>query len=236
MQDVADSGRTVIFVSHNMAAVHKLCNSGVLLRKGKVVAAGPIDVVLQEYIASNKASTTIGTANKFGISLAELSLYDTQTQSITNEPAFDRDHELHVRLEANDGFVGGALVCEVRDEMDVLVASLCSLEEGLDTLNFSKSCEVVFPIPRLQLFPANYKINVLLYKTNDNTKYLDEQNALTFSVQPSHVHGGAWSYQSKHGFVRVSDGAAAVTDGQARFGVLGSIMSSSDEKILNGVK
>lgn len=41
MEDVAHSGRTVLFVSHNMAAVRALCNRGVYLERGKVLQIGP---------------------------------------------------------------------------------------------------------------------------------------------------------------------------------------------------
>ncbi len=51
MQDVASSGRTVLFVSHNMSAVQRLCKRGVLLRRGKVAAAGEIDDVVSEYLS-----------------------------------------------------------------------------------------------------------------------------------------------------------------------------------------
>lgn len=50
MQDVTQSGRTVIFVSHNMAAVQNLCTRGILLRNGTVAEAGEIDTVVREYL------------------------------------------------------------------------------------------------------------------------------------------------------------------------------------------
>ena len=37
MRDVAGSGRTILFVSHNMAAVESLCSRGLLLDKGKKI-------------------------------------------------------------------------------------------------------------------------------------------------------------------------------------------------------
>jgi len=51
MQDVASSGRTVLFVSHNMSAVQRLCKRGVLLRRGQVAAAGEINEVVGEYLS-----------------------------------------------------------------------------------------------------------------------------------------------------------------------------------------
>jgi lipopolysaccharide transport system ATP-binding protein len=44
------SGRTIIFVSHNMEAISRLCERCVLLEKGKVVAIGPTDEVINKYI------------------------------------------------------------------------------------------------------------------------------------------------------------------------------------------
>ncbi len=51
MGDVARSGRTVLFVSHTMSAVRKLCTRGVLLDEGRVTATGSIDETVNAYIA-----------------------------------------------------------------------------------------------------------------------------------------------------------------------------------------
>jgi lipopolysaccharide transport system ATP-binding protein len=50
--DVARQGRTVLFVSHNTAAVLSLCQKGVQLDSGMVVCAGPVEDVVKSYVAS----------------------------------------------------------------------------------------------------------------------------------------------------------------------------------------
>ena len=56
MQDVASQGRTVLFVSHNMAAVRRLCARGILLGKGSVVTDGEINAIVDAYLnGSNQA-------------------------------------------------------------------------------------------------------------------------------------------------------------------------------------
>jgi lipopolysaccharide transport system ATP-binding protein len=50
MSEVAGQGRTVLFVSHNMAAMLRLCQTGILLRKGQVVASGEMQRVVQSYL------------------------------------------------------------------------------------------------------------------------------------------------------------------------------------------
>lgn len=49
MKDVADSGRTVIFVSHNMQSIRELCSRGILLDKGRLILDGDIESVVKCY-------------------------------------------------------------------------------------------------------------------------------------------------------------------------------------------
>jgi lipopolysaccharide transport system ATP-binding protein len=57
MQTVASGGRTVLFVSHNMAAVSRLCTRGLLLSHGLVAADGPISKVVGTYIGGTHGET-----------------------------------------------------------------------------------------------------------------------------------------------------------------------------------
>lgn len=49
MQDVAQSGRTVVLVSHSMGAIAELCTHGVLLDAGGVVYTGPVGPAIEGY-------------------------------------------------------------------------------------------------------------------------------------------------------------------------------------------
>ena len=49
MQSVSKSGRTILFVSHNLHAVRKLCQRGILLENGMMIMEGDIDQVLTSY-------------------------------------------------------------------------------------------------------------------------------------------------------------------------------------------
>jgi lipopolysaccharide transport system ATP-binding protein len=62
MQDVASgTGRTVLFVSHNMVAIQSLCQHAVMLESGRLKDAGPTSSVIAKYLSvgaeSNYAST-----------------------------------------------------------------------------------------------------------------------------------------------------------------------------------
>jgi len=52
MQDVAESGRTVLFVSHNMGAINQLCTQGILLKSGRVEFQGKTEQVTERYLSA----------------------------------------------------------------------------------------------------------------------------------------------------------------------------------------
>lgn len=58
MKDVAGEGRTVIFVSHDLAAVKKLCRSAVLLKQGKVVSVGTTENIITQYQQLSTSSSS----------------------------------------------------------------------------------------------------------------------------------------------------------------------------------
>lgn len=50
MEEVSSAGRTVLFVSHNMASVQKLCTSGIILEAGRKRHEGPILDIIERYL------------------------------------------------------------------------------------------------------------------------------------------------------------------------------------------
>src|SRR5579872_297272 len=53
MHDVARSGRTVLFVSHNLAMIRKLCDSALLLQRGKLECHCDVDEAVHRYLAND---------------------------------------------------------------------------------------------------------------------------------------------------------------------------------------
>ena len=54
MQDVAGEGRTVLFVSHNMASIEKLCHNAILIEKGAIKHKGPARETIDQYLVRNE--------------------------------------------------------------------------------------------------------------------------------------------------------------------------------------
>jgi lipopolysaccharide transport system ATP-binding protein len=58
MGDVSRDGRTVLFVSHNMAAIRKLCSRAMLLDLGRLEIKGTTDQVVAHYLFKNESETS----------------------------------------------------------------------------------------------------------------------------------------------------------------------------------
>ncbi len=63
LNDLGTAGRTVLFVSHDINAVMKLCNKGVYLEKGKVAAEGDIETCVHAYMKQMKSISTAWKGN-----------------------------------------------------------------------------------------------------------------------------------------------------------------------------
>ncbi len=57
MDEVASRGRTIVFVSHNMAAIQNLCSRCIMLEHGRLVEDGPTSAVIAAYLGSSKESS-----------------------------------------------------------------------------------------------------------------------------------------------------------------------------------
>src|SRR6266849_2881953 len=57
MQDVGQQGRTVLFVSHNMSAITRLCERAILVEEGRILHDGPSSEVVAAYLASGLGTT-----------------------------------------------------------------------------------------------------------------------------------------------------------------------------------
>ena len=57
MKNVGESGRTVLFVSHNMPAITRLCNRAIHLRDGQIVEDGEPGIVVKKYLGNSTGST-----------------------------------------------------------------------------------------------------------------------------------------------------------------------------------
>jgi lipopolysaccharide transport system ATP-binding protein len=162
MGEVAMQGRTVLFVSHNLPAVQKLCKKGHLLETGRIIASGDAATVVDTYykLTTNEDNSVAevrnvpeGTVRFLRWHVSKSSTGDPYS-SYTGEP-FTIELRLAVRRilhEANFGIAlwadDGTLVWAMRSLDDDRQSM--PLPEGLYALQFG--------LPQFPLRPGTYQI------------------------------------------------------------------------------
>ena len=169
MQDIASQGRTVLFVSHNMAALQGLCSRACLLSAGQIAGEGlPIEVVRRYFAETSQA--------------APVSLEEREDRQGTGEVRFVKAYVVDGEGRPIDTALCGqdiGIVVSYRSRDDQPVArgdihiafytSLgqimfnCSSEGSGSSLGvLPASGEVVCHIPELPLAPGKYVFNLFL--------------------------------------------------------------------------
>ncbi len=80
MQDISrKEGRTVLFVSHNMAAIQSLCTRAILLEKGNIIASGEVEMILEKYLLTDiKEEINKVTNENFVVEIKQKKIIDFQ--------------------------------------------------------------------------------------------------------------------------------------------------------------
>ena len=128
MQDVSrGDGRTVLFVSHNMASVRQLCHTGILLNQGSIQMMGDMGDVIDTYIAESVDTSNIGAIwNKDVLEDKPVQLIHAEVQNANGEPtvSLSCDEDFYVVLtydvrEKVPGLYGHMAIIRATDDVRV---------------------------------------------------------------------------------------------------------------------
>jgi lipopolysaccharide transport system ATP-binding protein len=93
MEETASGGRTVLFVSHNTAAVSALCQRAYLLEAGKIVASGPAAAIVNQYVSAAQSKQVIPVRERTdrsgdgSIRITSIEIADASGRAITSSSA-----------------------------------------------------------------------------------------------------------------------------------------------------
>lgn len=103
MGEISKEGRTILFVSHNMAAIKSLCTRGILIDNGKVVLDEIAEVTVREYItnSSNSSDAQVSWIIESAPQSNELRFMNASIldHELTPASMLDNRKEFYIRLE-----------------------------------------------------------------------------------------------------------------------------------------
>ena len=166
MNEVAQShGRTVLFVSHQMTAVRKLCNTALLLTAGVTDGPGKVEDVIQAYLGKMTASERVLDLTKVKHTEYALNTARLECLSIADDCTLAYGERLvfHLDLTCSCAISGAYLGVGIDTAEGYRVLTLDSDVNG-KALNFSKGkYRATFTVPRNPLSSGLYNINCAMY-------------------------------------------------------------------------
>lgn len=184
-------GRTVLFVSHNMAAVKSLCNSGMVLKNGSLYFQGTAENAVSNYLAGESDSLNHKKfGNDFDFQQLKLNEISINPKGLTSDEILNEYHELefHTNLEIKSQPERLHLTYVLKDSngealFTFSTAGTAQLRNGIN--------ELICSFPKGFLNIGNYYLD--LYLIEDSKKaVLHEPDVLAFTIQEGPRPLGAW--------------------------------------------
>lgn len=202
-------GRTVLFVSHNMAAVKSLCNNGIVLKNGLIDYTGNVDECINAYLSQNTELSSIPIRDVSNIKRSkgnQNAIKKVWIENSNNQPTlvflmgemmnfcFNFDL-IHTSDNINVGFgiedVHGSRIFSMNNEI-------------LDGVFFKnvKSGVAMFKIPQNILQPGGYFLSVSI--VSGGVEWIDfVPQALNFFVEAADIYGSGKLADHSQGIVSI---------------------------------
>lgn len=197
MGDVSKGeGRTVLFVSHNMAAVKKLCNNGIFLENGNINSIDNVDNIISEYVSvQDQKNLSVVIGNK-KTELKNIELLDSfnaeRNTFFMNEPV-----KFRFTVKFNEDYNNLDFGITIKDNYDQIVGHLTNMDEGF-VINGKSGEEktYIIEVAGFNFTPNSYNLNFgivdgseWLYVVEDYTRIniLKDESFLRPGDMPKHV-------------------------------------------------
>jgi lipopolysaccharide transport system ATP-binding protein len=201
MGEVTAEGRTVLFVSHNMAIIQGLCRRGILLERGSIVADASMEDVVRTYLGGLEANvsenllerTDRGGRQHVKLARVEITGKDEERLLVTGSPA-------QFRFEATRVVSRMACTFTIYNHIGQPVTTLTSrVPTAADQTAPGGTLVFECLVDELPLVPGRYRIDVGLHGRG----YLQDliEGAAFFDVEQGMIRGRPVVGDEGHGSV-----------------------------------
>jgi len=188
MENVSKTGRTVLFVSHNLTSIRNLCAKSILLDIGQLKKYEETEIVINEYlkklgevekISIRERKDRKGDGNFFKFLHINIKNTNNEKMSIINSGQ-DVIFEIFYEIKNKFDFNRIQISLSIRNHLGQLLINCPTGINDNSNLELDKNCFLVCKIPRLPLNEGSYKFN--LYSTIDGIEEDYIQDAGFFEV------------------------------------------------------
>lgn len=182
MKEVSQGGgRTVLFVSHNMASVRALCNKGLLMNNGMINFQSDISSVISKYleISGGNAETNRYCDSK-NDSIIKFVNVNTSTGTLYHE--FGKKITFEIGLNVDIKYKRPAIALQIIDSRDVAV--LNPIHVFSDRIINQNILEIIeCSVERFRLYLGKYFVNIHVGDSASKTHLLTLERICSFEVR-----------------------------------------------------
>jgi lipopolysaccharide transport system ATP-binding protein len=188
MDDVAQEGRTVVFVSHNMGLLQQLCERGIFLQQGTVHTDGAITEAVDAYLQTLEQAKMLDLSQRTdrkGLGKVRLIGADVTNGS---SAILRTGHPARFVFQVNAHIPGMACNFNVYDTIGQPVTSFQSRVRGPeDSSDPGNGLKFVCELDELLLLPGRYRVDVAIIGDNRLQDFIEA--ATVFEVGEGQVRG-----------------------------------------------
>ena len=170
MQDISKGeGRTVLFVSHNMAAIKSLCTRAVVLKYGKVVFKGSTNDSVEYYLkndTNNSLNYRVSKNDYKKIHIKSVEIIANGDNKGIQE--FNKDFKLEIEVYTPNKIESPAVSYQILNRDNIPVVHELILNDEHEFCQQKGAYKLISIIKNIKLYQGNYKLNV--YFSDNFTK------------------------------------------------------------------
>jgi lipopolysaccharide transport system ATP-binding protein len=188
MNDVSKGeGRTVLFVSHNMAAVENLCNKGIVLNNGNMIFEGGSKESIDYYFKNQKSVVeNQKISSKY---VDEISILNSEREKIS-ELEMGNNFTIQIKAKGISEVSGLNMGFFIKDIYDQKIAAFSTAMKLPILLDSQRSNNEIFEFNIINppLLEGKYIIDIsIAYKKGGRLEYIE--NAYSFDVLSKDIYG-----------------------------------------------
>ncbi|GAA1999883.1 ATP-binding cassette domain-containing protein [Microbacterium ulmi] len=182
MREVAKSGRTVLFVSHQAQTVRALCTSALYLQHGRLVLQGTVDDALTRYRESFDTWAEAQSSPENRPGTGEIRIRAVEVPESYSEPAAPRT--VQISMDSQPSLPGAYFIsCHISDLNGTVIAQCDSRVTGL-WFDPSSPHDITLTVTQPWFKPGRYSVDVFACRSGENAILDAWEGAASFEVLP----------------------------------------------------
>jgi lipopolysaccharide transport system ATP-binding protein len=189
MREVGKSGRTVVFVSHNMAAISQLCDSCAFLQHGRLVAFGSTTQIIDQYMQGNA-----GLQHRVDLKEAQhrgpgtyrftyVELQEPKKGMSTSSFSIGQDLRIVLGVEHRESLANILINIQIFGSDGTPVVNAVTLDSDFELPESNIWDEVVIDFRDIRLYPDVYTVRLWIGPSHGGGETYDEiEQAFSFEI------------------------------------------------------